>query len=182
MGQSVGGLHVMSSLQFFDASTVSAIKDVVLGALAVYGAVLSTINWRQSSQREKRSIRVTMSTVMPALGGELGSPFARITATNSGHRSVTITTIALELPSGERIFAMNQFRTPGLDDTRLPVAIADGQSAQVHLSYSGIGGALIESGRASGRLLVTPVCEDSVGGVYKGEAWDVDPAEFARMS
>lgn len=164
-----------------EGATVSTIKDIVLGALAIYGAVLSTINWRQAARREKRSIRVTLSSAMPALGGDLGSPFVRITATNSGHRSVTITTIALELPSGARMFAMSASRIPGLNDTQLPVAIADGQSAQVHLAYSDVGEALIRSGRGSGKVRLTPVCEDTVGGIYKGEAWDVDPAEFARM-
>ena len=158
-----------------------SIKDVLLFLLAVYGAVLSTFNWRQAVRREKRTINVKMSTAMPTFeDGHVGPCFAMIEATNSGHRTVTITTLALELPTGARMFATTPNSFPGRPDTALPANLSDGQSAYLYLSYQDIAGALIQSGRNE-RTKVIPVCEDSVGGVYKGNPWEVDPDEFSRM-
>lgn len=156
------------------------IKDIILFLVAIYGAALSTFNWRQNVRKEKRTVEVKMSTAMPAYESRLGAPIAQIEVTNTGHRNVTITTIALQLPTKARIFATSPHRIPGMADTSLPVTLSDGQSARLHFPYEDIGAALINSGR-TGKIKVTPVCENSTGDVYKGEPWEVDPSEFVRM-
>jgi len=49
------------------------------------------------------------------------------------------------------------------------------------LPYSDIAEALMGNGQ-TGKIKLTPVCVDSADNVYRGEAWDVDPREFMRMS
>jgi hypothetical protein len=89
------------------------IKDVVLFFIAVYGAALSTFNWRQAVKRDQRQVSIAASTVMPAFGNQLGNPYAKVEAINTGHRVVTIKTISLELPTGARLFSMAAGGIPG---------------------------------------------------------------------
>jgi hypothetical protein len=156
------------------------VRDVVLFVIAIYGAALSTFNWRQAAKKDRREITVSASTAMPTYGDQLGAPYAKLEAVNTGHRVVTVKTLTFETPSGSRLAPTSLDRFPGMPDTRLPVSLSDGQIAHLLLPYSDIAEALIGNGQ-SGKIKLTPICVDSAENVYRGEAWDVDPAEFLRM-
>jgi hypothetical protein len=156
------------------------VRDVVLFVIAIYGAALSTFNWRQAAKKDRREITVSASTARPTYGDQLGAPYAKLEAVNTGHRIVTVKTLTFETHSGGRLAPMSADRFPGMPDTRLPVSLSDGQSAHMLLPYSDIAEALIANGQ-SGKTKLTPVCVDSADNVYCGEAWDVDPSEFLRM-
>ena len=161
--------------------TFPTIKDVVLFGLAIYGALLSTFNWRQAAQKNKRSINVSISTAMPTYAnGTIGQCFAKVEAVNDGHRTVTVSTLTLELESGGRFFPTTSNAFPGIPDSPLPAILSDGQTAHLFLSYQQIADALINNGHRQ-KTKVRPVCVDTVGGVYKGKPWEVDPVEFSRM-
>ncbi len=157
------------------------VRDVALFVIAIYGAALSTFNWRQAARKDRREITVSASTAIPTCGNQLGAPYAKLEAVNTGHRVVTVKTLTFETPSGARLAPMQVDRFPGMPDTRLPVSLSDGQSAHMLLPYSDIAEALFGNGQ-SGKTKLTPVCVDSADNVYRGEAWDVDPREFLRMS
>jgi hypothetical protein len=157
----------------------SIAKDVLLALLGLYGAVLSTVNYIQSVRKERRALVVTVSTAMPTYGSTLGDCFAKIEAINPGHRAVTASTLCLELAGGQRLFSMGS-ALPGISDTQLPVSLSDGQSAHLFMSYKDIGNALMSRGHTQ-KTKLTPICVDSLGNVYKGEPWNVDPHEFLRM-
>lgn len=158
------------------------LKDYVLFALAIYAAVLSTWNLRQAVEKDRRRLMVTAGSVLPTYeNGGLGNSWADIRATNIGQRSVTVTFLAFELPEGGRLIRMsNEGGIPGVQDTPLPAVLTDGQSARHLIAYRDIGHALIRRG-TSGRIKITPICEDSAGKTHKGEAWEVDPQELVRM-
>lgn len=155
------------------------VKNVVLFLLALYGAALSTFNWRQATRKDRRSILVQASTAMPTYGSQLGPPFAQLEAINIGHRVVNVTLLTFETEDKKRLFPMAASGFPKAD-TPLPVALADGQSATRYMSYQELGAALIHH-RGTGRTKLTPVCEDSTGGIHRGKPWDVDPKEFITM-
>jgi hypothetical protein len=160
--------------------TFPVMKEVVLFLVAVYGAVLSTFNWRQAVKKDRRNIKVVASSAVPTLeSGALGPCFAKVEAVNVGHRPVTITALTFELPTGGRLATFAPDGLPGAPDTRLPATLADGQSAHVFMSYREIAIALLKSGRGKTRL--TPVCDDSAGGTYRGDPWNVDPNEWQSM-
>jgi hypothetical protein len=161
--------------------SLSGIKDILLFLLALYGAALSTFNWRQAVRKERREIKVSMSTVIPTYhNGDTGNCFARIEATNVGHRPLTVTTIALELPTGARMFPTATHVLPGMPNSIFPVHLSDGQSAYLSLSYGEIAAALLQHGMSE-RIKLIPLCLDSSGGIYKGTPWDVDPHELMKM-
>jgi len=155
-------------------------KDLGLLALALYGAILSTINWRHAAKRDAAQIEVVIGTMWPATGPQPGPPYLKVEAVNVGPRSVRIDILTLELPSGARIF------TPytgiaEVESTRLPASLNGGQSARYIVSHEEIGRALRSHGLGRGTKL-TPVCVDTAGRVYKGKPWEVDPDELLRMA
>ncbi len=104
----------------------------------------------------------------------------RVVFFGSAGSSDPVSTLTLELKSGGRLFAMRSNAFPGLPDTRLPAVLSDGQSAHLFLSYREIADALLTNGRTQ-KTKLTPLCQDSLGNVYKGKPWEVDPVEFSRM-
>lgn len=64
-----------------DWLTWSLAKDVVLALLAAYGAILSTLNWRQARDKERRQVKVALSTVVPVCVAA-GSVATRRTGSN----------------------------------------------------------------------------------------------------
>jgi len=162
-------------------STFDVIKDVVLFGLAIYGAGLSTWNLVQASRRDRRKLSVTAETNTPTFqDGNLGRPWANLKATNVGARSVTVTSLTFSLAGGGKLINFTSSPPHGMTETTLPVALSDGQTANRLLSYFDIGHALIASGR-TGKTRLTPIAEDSTGGIHEGEPWDVDPHEFITM-
>jgi hypothetical protein len=162
-----------------DYSIFPVIKDILLFAIAAYGAALSTFNWRQAVRKERRAVAVSISTAPPSYpNGRLGEAFPTIEAVNIGQRSVTIRTLALELSNGSRLFATSSSSFPGMPDTPLPAALSDGEMARLFITYQAVAESLIHSGRTA-KLMLTPVAEDTAGGVYKGKSVEFDPLDEA---
>ncbi|WP_322887000.1 hypothetical protein U8C36_12200 [Sinorhizobium medicae] len=160
-------------------TTFEIVRDAVLLAISVFGAGLSVFNYWEAKQKDRRQIKVVMSTIAPVYGSSIGPAHAKIEATNIGYRDVTVSSLYIELSNGTTLANLD-FGFPGLADTHLPMRLTDGETAHRSYSYAGIGEALLSSGRTS-KQKIFPVCVDSSGGIYKGEAWDVDPNELARM-
>jgi hypothetical protein len=161
--------------------TFTITKEGVLFALAIYAALLSTWNLISAIRKDRRAIRVTAGSKIPVdANGQTGETWAHIEATNLGQRPVTVTMIAFEIDGGGRLFNMRAGHYPGMENTALPITLADGQSARLHQSYADIGQALISHGLTV-KARITPICEDSAGGIHRGEAWDVDPRELVAM-
>lgn len=156
------------------------LRDAVLFALAIYGAVLSTYNLVMARRKDRRAIAAGFDTVMATFpDGSLGPPYAKLSATNTGHRPVIVTSIALQLPNRSRIVptSWNNFWHP---DTDLPATLNDGETAHYYMSYLDIAHALEEQGHK--KATVRTVCVDSTGGVHTGHPIEVDVAEFKKMS
>lgn len=126
-------------------SELPVLKDAVLALLAIYGAILSTFNWRQASRKERRELKVCASTIVPTYAATLGKALAKIEVTNIGYRTVTVKSIAFELPNRKRMYLIRSIAIPGLSDTVLPATLADSESAHVYMSYEDIAGAILQS-------------------------------------
>jgi len=153
-------------------------KDALLAAVALYGAGLSTFNLRQAQRKEKRNIIITAGSAIPTYDdGRFGKTFARIEAVNAGQRRVTVTGLGFKLENGKRLVSLVPNHFPGIQDTRLPVTLDDGEKAHLYFSYEALGEGLATKGKCR----IIPYCEDSVGTVYDGKPWTVDPKELATM-
>ncbi|RWN47388.1 MAG: hypothetical protein EOS03_13670 [Mesorhizobium sp.] len=155
------------------------LKDVVLFALALWGAALSTVNWWKTGRRDQRLIKVDLGSGMANVGPMSGRAFAHFKVTNVGHRAVTVASIWLEIPKGKRMFSTSILNMPGMVDTPLPATLSDGQSAHLWMSYQSIGHAVADQGIESATLCA--VCEDSSGKTHRSGSWAVNAAEFIDM-
>lgn len=159
----------------------AAIRDVVLFALAIYASLLSSLNFFQARRKDRRSVRVVASTVMPTYGPKVGPPYMKIEAVNDGHRTVTITVISLQLPNKSRLWSFMPTSIPAFPDTSLPAQLNEGDVAHKTIPYAAVGEALIRQGFGT-KVRLTPVCEDTLGSHYYGEAWEIDPKEWMTMN
>ena len=80
-------------------------------------------------------------------------------------------------PAG--VLLARKFSTPSY--TALPASLSDGQTAYLYVSFLYIANKLKER-KQNGETRLTPVCEDSAGGIYKGESWDVDPDKMVPLA
>lgn len=156
------------------------VRDVILLILALFGAGLSLFNYFDARKKERRVLTIKLGSALPVFGTELGATFVRLTATNTGSRPVTLVHLGLELDGGSRLGVLEANLMPGVEDTRLPVVLADGQQATIHVPYADIGQGLLSSGR-TGKVRLTPVGEDSSGQRHVGKGWTVDPHEWKGM-
>lgn len=183
----VGGMHVTNPRRHRDflgesMTTFEIVRDLVLLALGLFGAALSIFNYVQAERREKRSVRVVMKTIMPTyFDGSIGAPHIQIEATNVGHRPVAITGISIMTPNGGRLVSMDGSSFPGVPDSALPATLGDGQSAQKTYAYIDVAQALARSGQET-KVTLTPVAEDSSGGIHTGTPWEISADDMERNS
>ena len=150
------------------------------GWLRMISQLLSLLNAIRQMWRDRRVVRVTLSTAIPTLGAELGPSFLCVTATNVGQRSVTVEHIGIQMPNGRHFPGGLQLGGEfGLQDTKLPVKLADGDSAKAYFPYIGVTERLREHYPADEQVKLTPACTDSAGGKHSGKPRKVTPGDLA---
>ena len=103
-----------------------------------------------------------------------------VTVTNVGHRDVTVEYVGIRMPDGRHFPGGLQIGGRfGLDDTRLPARLTDGDSAKAYFPYLGVAEKLRESYPVDRRVKLTPACRDSAGGEHLGKPWKVTAGELA---
>ncbi len=160
----------------------ASLKDLALFALAIYAALLSTINWRRAQNNEELE-EFRGSKIIVSAGSLLvfrGPAYAQVTAVNAGNDPVTVMLLTFEAPGGARLKLFDQGEAPGKPDTTLPVTLNEGQSAKMTVPYRDIAQALHNNDQV-GVVNVTPICVDTTGAVYRGEPWEVNITQFALM-
>lgn len=160
--------------------TFSLIKDVLLALIAVYGATLATFNWRQTLRKDQRLIKLYLAYPHPSRVSQYTPRVVTIVAANAGHRSITVTAIDLEFENGRQIHAriapyMRDSATSS--DTKLPITLSDGQTATRTIPFQQIQWAHIDE-RFADPIILTPICVDSMGVVYRGNPWTTAKREL----
>lgn len=155
----------------------SDIRDWVVLLIALYGAVLSSFNFWQARRKENRILKMSISTMIATFSsGDLGESFAKIEAVNFGQRTITVTNLALELPSKQRLFSRKGSSIVGMPDTPLPIALADGHIAYLLIPYKDIASSLLNHGIK--KTTLKPLAIASTGEIYRGEPWKFDSREW----
>jgi hypothetical protein len=159
------------------ADWLQSLNVNVVPWLALYGALLSTVgvalsifNWRQAIRRDRRSLKLDFEEIT---GDYVIEAYGKLTATNVGHRVVTVNEMFLECRNGERITVTDH----GIDDvpnrhSNFPVALTDGQTARVYYSFNSIAQFFFK--KEISKLKLRPVCIDSTGKKWRGRWWKKD--------
>lgn len=152
------------------------IRDLVLLSLGVVGTGLSLYNLFELRGRGMRRVRVFSETAMHTFdNGEIGPPFLKVIAANSGHRDVTVSNLGLEIPGKRVIATLQPDAFWGDPDTKTPVKLADGDLAHRYYAYSGISAACRNAG-LNGKVKIKPFVVDTAGKRHYGKVmkWDAN--------
>ena len=141
--------------------TWEALKDYVLFGLAIYAAVLSSLNWWQSRRKDRRTLRVTLKRGVVRIG-DGHSAFAVIEAVNTGHRTISITRLTAELPNKKQI---ELTRSSAIFlNTPLPATLGDGDIA----GYKDT-------------ITICALAEDSIGNIYRSDTHEVNLGQLMNL-
>lgn len=145
-------------------------KDVLTFLLALYGAILGTVNLVAATRKDRRSIRITRGTAFytfrSSFGSELGPEMARFLVVNDAHRPIELRHLTLRLPNGKEMVQLEEVD----GSTSLPVTLGDGQSATILWPYHSLADALRARGHR-GTVKLRPVASDATGREFVGKTW-----------
>jgi hypothetical protein len=149
-------------------------KEVTLFVIALWGAVLSTINWVQGRRKENRNVQITHGYRYVAFNdGSLGDAHLEIKATNAGQRPVSIVTLTLSTTNKKWLANSKGFT--GMEDTPLPAILSDGMMASAFFRLQAIRSAMFHADVAP-KVYLTPFAKDTLGNTYLGEPIEIDMA------
>ncbi|WP_158964497.1 hypothetical protein [Chachezhania sediminis] len=157
-------------------SYVEMVRNVLPLLLGTIGTVLSIYNFVDARRKTARNLQLSINTALPTYhDGHIGEPLFQVTATNTGHRNVTVTNLGLELP-GNRVLALMQ-PYPGFVDTATPTTLSDGEIATRHFGYRDLAKAIRTSDLPS-KVKIKPFAVDSAGKRHYGDALEFDAGEW----
>lgn len=146
---------------------------LITAAVAVYGAVLATLNYRQSRADKRRRLAVRLSwgflTYGPGMGTQLSDQKCLITISNPGHAPATLRSVHI---SGGR---MSIPVPPECGEKRLPHEIPPGQGCTFWVGAADMARALASKG-LKGKIKLRGVAADGTDEQFfsKPFTFDVD--------
>jgi hypothetical protein len=139
-------------------------KDIITFGTALYGAVLSTLAFRQSRRKEEK--QVTLQCTVAVRFDEDDNPIAKMTVIeviNSGQRPVVVSDPTFRMPNGKLMFFL-----PAEGRKQFPKSLADGEKVSLYCHDDALGKALRAEGY-SGKVRLIPQCTDQTEKQYWGE-------------
>jgi hypothetical protein len=133
---------------------------VITGAVALYGAALSTFNYLAQRRRDRRLLKVEIDD--PGDEG-LFPPILHVNAVNIGYRSIHLADVGIVLKDGTEIVWTGRFTT----HDNLPCELREGKKFTANIMVNDLSDLLVENGRTRfarirGQLI------DEAGKVYRG--------------
>jgi hypothetical protein len=136
------------------------LAEVLTAIIAVYGAVLATLTFIVQQRDRRPRISVSVSYGTPVYGSQLGDQMVLLTATNPGHRPVTLVGAGFFLPDGRQLIMPSPLAVPAL-----PCELNEGKSCQVFMSIPGI----VE--RVGPRISLVGFFRDALGTTHRSSRW-----------
>ena len=144
---------------------------LVTAVIAVYGAVLATLNYRHARLEKKRRLKVELSggflTYGPGMGTSLSEYQCLVTVSNPGHTSVTLRSV--HLSAGK----LSVHFPPDAGEARLPVEIQPGRGLKFWVAAKDVASGLAEEGM-SGKVKLRAVASDGTGESFMSDGVEFD--------
>jgi hypothetical protein len=141
---------------------------LVMAAVAVYGALLSTYNAYVARKQRKRQVKVWLSYGMLTNGPELSENMLLLSAANAGHRTVTLTSYGFRLPDGRQLVA-----PVPQGNASLPCELTEGKSCMFWMSVQEVSQQLKRNG-FSGTVRIKGFYRDAVDGLHSSKPFSVN--------
>ena len=145
---------------------------IITSTIALYAASLTTYNVLSARKKDQRKIKVAVSWGAPTYGTELGEPTIFVTASNSGHRPVTLVAAGFNLPNRKQLALMEPDGT-----VRLPYELKEGQHCILWITVKEISERLRAAG-CSGKMKIVGFYRDATDKVHLADPFPIDPNEW----
>lgn len=137
--------------------------QIVTAFVAVYGAILSTLNALASRREKRRTARAEIKMGFLVMGNVLGRSQIFISVSNPGYQPIVITSACIELPDGSNIVM------PSSQGTQLlPYKLHPSEGATFWADAQNVALSLREKGR-SGTLRIRAYFSDAVGNCFRSK-------------
>ncbi|MFH1268994.1 MAG: hypothetical protein ABIK89_24980 [Planctomycetota bacterium] len=148
----------------------------VTGAVALYGAGLSTFNTWSAWREKRRIVKVSVSYGFPVVTtpGDLGPYSLFLTARNPSRRPTTLVGCGLQLPDGKTM----PFLDPG-PHLEFPLELTEGKAANALRPVQAIGRTLAETGYG-GSTRVRGFFRDALGETHYSISFKVSITDWAK--
>jgi hypothetical protein len=150
------------------------ILGIIVAAVAIYGTILSTLNFRAHHRDRRANIRMKVSTGFAVFGPELSDPQLQLEAVNAGERPVVLSSAGFKLTDGRSIALINPSTKtiPGLPHELLPH-----RSAMLAENMHDIAGSLLR-GDVVGRVKLLGFFRDQENNEYLAKPYEFDINEW----
>jgi hypothetical protein len=159
--------------------SVEVLLGCIVAAVAVYGAALSTMTYREQRHKRRAKIRVSVSSGLPVLGGRVGEPQLQIEATNIGERKVVLEAAGYKLPKEGDSLALID---PSLRTLpQFPCELPPHQTGMLAEDMADIAGSLARAGYV-GRVRLVGFVRDQEDVEYLAKPLDFDLNDWLRLA
>ncbi len=157
---------------------IERVLGIVVAAVAVFGAVLSTLNFRAQRSHRLAGIKLKVSNGFPVYGPRLGDLQLQLDAINTGDRSVVISSFGFKLPDGDkRLYLID----PTFKSVQaLPHELPPHRNCLVGEDMRIIASNLAREGYL-GTVRLVGFCTDQEGNEFLGQPWDFNVNEWRAV-
>jgi hypothetical protein len=146
----------------------------IVPAVAIYGALLSTINLIAARRDKKAKIRIQMSLGYLAFLGSTSPEMALIEIINVGRDPVTINGIGMKLPDKKALALLKP-----QSNVSFPHQLDFGKSCTVWTSVQELADQLCEEGY-SRQIKLMPYCRDQIGREFRGKKMKFNSCAWSK--
>jgi hypothetical protein len=141
---------------------------IVTAAVALYGAVLSTVNLLLSRKERRRQVKVTLDWATRLKGSGGREALIAAEAANPGSRPVTLVSFVFVWPSGWQAYLPD-----APSDCSFPHELAEGKTCSVWTAARDMANILKQEG-ITGKVRLVAQFRDALGTAYRSEPFVVD--------
>jgi len=134
-------------------------------AIAIYGAILSTIIFLKEQQKLRRNIKINLTTGYITSDQGLSNFMIILEFVNPGFKTVTINSPELRIYDGKKIIIPN----PN-SNVRFPHSLEEGKSAHVWIEIGGLQKELIQIGYQN-TVKLKGAIRDQTGKQFYSKGW-----------
>ena len=142
---------------------VQIITTIIVAFVAVYGAILSTVNFILARRERKPRLKVTCDWGVITQGRDVSQPFLFINIANVGYKTITINAPIFRLENNTQII----FRQPQ-SEVNFPHELTEGKSCKLWEEAKPIASELTQKGHR-GEVKLFAEVSDAVGNRYRAK-------------
>lgn len=154
------------------------VLTILTATIAVYGAVLSTLNYRHGRAEKNRILRVKFTggflTFGPGQGNSLSKFQYIIEVINPGHLPVVVRSVTIAVKKLSILVP-----SENSESRRLPYELQPGQSCNFWIDAKEVAEGLVAK-KISGEVGARGVVTDAIGSIFKSKTNRISVDEFIK--